>query len=212
MPEYAVLEARLRKRVEAAVAKFAEHTHAGLHLEKISGAKDPRIRTIRIDQSWRGVVLAPERGDVYCLLSVQEHDKAIAYAKSRKFSVNQAIGVLEVRDQAALDQLSPALEKVAETSTYRLFEHVFDQDLVRLGVDAELVPLVRLITREEHLQALEKLLPEPQYVALLALADGMSVDQAWGEVVQCRGAGTGDGGHDRSGDRYAADAGAGRFP
>ncbi|GLZ08728.1 DNA helicase [Actinomadura sp. NBRC 104412] len=185
MPEYARLEPRLRRSVEAAVAKFAEHTHAGLHLEKINGAKDDRIRTIRIDQSWRGVVLAPEEGDVYCLLSVREHDKAIAYAKSKKFTVNQVIGVLEVRDQEALDRLSPALEKVAEHSEYRLFEHVFDKDLLRLGIDADLVPLVRLITQDAHLQALEKLLPEPQYIALLALAQGMTVQQAWGEVAQC---------------------------
>ncbi|WP_395108875.1 UvrD-helicase domain-containing protein [Actinomadura sp. SCN-SB] len=185
MPEYARLEPKVRKGVEAAFAKFAEHSHAGLHLEKINGALDPRIRTIRIDQYWRGVVLAPERGDVYCLLSVLGHDEAITYAKSRKFTVNQAIGVLEVRDQEALDRLEPALEKAAETSEYRLFEHVFDKDLIRLGIDEDLVPLVRLITREEHLQALEKLLPEAQYVALLALAQGMTVHQAWGEVAAC---------------------------
>ncbi|MEW2355976.1 UvrD-helicase domain-containing protein [Spirillospora sp. NPDC029432] len=185
MPQYAKLEPKVRKGVEAAFAKFAEHSHAGLHLEKLSGARDPRIRTIRIDLYWRGVVLAPDKGDVYCLLSVLRHDEAIAYAKSRKFTVNQAIGVLEVRDQKALDDISPALEKAAESSEYRLFEHLFDKDLLKLGVDRELVPLVRLITTEAHLQALEKYLPEPQYVALLALAQGMTVDQAWGEVAKC---------------------------
>ncbi|MFD0856456.1 hypothetical protein ACFQ07_29730, partial [Actinomadura adrarensis] len=182
MPQYAKLEPKVRKAVEATFAKFAEHTHAGLHLEKINSAKDPRIRTIRIDQYWRGVVLAPAKGDVYCLVAVLGHDEAIAYARSRIFSVNQAIGVFEVRNQEALDRLEPALEKAAESSDYRLFEHVFDKDLVRLGIAEELVPLVRLLTRDEHLQALERLLPEAQYVALLALSDGMTVDQAWAEV------------------------------
>ncbi|MFF5262979.1 UvrD-helicase domain-containing protein [Actinomadura viridis] len=185
MPQYAKLEPKVRKGVEAAFAKFAQDTHTGLHLEKINGSKDPRIRTIRIDHYWRGVVLAPEQGDVHCLVSVLGHDEAIAYAKSKKFTVNHAIGVLEVRDQGALDELSPALEKVAETSAFRLFDHVFDKDLIKLGIDAELVPLVRLITSEAHLQALEKLLPEPQYLALLALAEGMTVDQAWAEVAKC---------------------------
>jgi hypothetical protein len=36
--------------------------------------QDPRIRTIRITRFWRGVVLAPERGDFYCLLRVVTHD------------------------------------------------------------------------------------------------------------------------------------------
>ncbi len=62
MPQYAKLEPKVRKGVDAAIGKFAEHTHAGLHLEKLNNAKDPRIRTIRIDQFWRGVVLAPETG------------------------------------------------------------------------------------------------------------------------------------------------------
>ena len=184
MPQYAKLEPKVRKGVDAAIGKFAEHTHAGLHLEKLNNAKDPRIRTIRIDQFWRGVVLAPEKGDVYCLLKVMPHDDAIAWARSRKFSVNQAIGVLEVRDQVALDEMSPALEKVAEGTVHRLLEHVFDNDLLRLGVDAELIPLVRLLTDESHLQAMEKLLPEPQYMALLALAQGMNPQQAWEEVAK----------------------------
>lgn len=185
MPQYAKLEPKVRKGVDAAIAKFAEHTYAGLHLEKLNDAKDPRIRTIRIGQFWRGVVLAPEQGDVHCLLAVMPHDDAIGWARSRKFSVNQAIGVLEVRDQVAIEEMSPALEKVAEGTNFRLLGHVFDKDLVRLGIDEELIPLVKLLTEEAHLQAMEKLLPEPQFIALLALAQGMNVQQAWEEMAQC---------------------------
>ena len=50
------------------MSKFAEHTHAGVHLEKLQHSKDDRIRTIRIDSFWRGVVLAPESGDTFCLI------------------------------------------------------------------------------------------------------------------------------------------------
>ena len=46
--------------------------------------QNDHIRTIRIDASWRGVVVAPEAGDVYCLLTVLPHDKAIDYAASRR--------------------------------------------------------------------------------------------------------------------------------
>jgi hypothetical protein len=38
---------------------------------------DDRIRTVRIDQFWRGVVLAPDSGDTYYLMKVMLHDKAI---------------------------------------------------------------------------------------------------------------------------------------
>ncbi|TDC89593.1 hypothetical protein E1285_16240 [Actinomadura sp. 7K507] len=183
MPQYAKLEPRVRRSVEVALVKFAEPTVGGLHLEKIDGARDPRIRTIRIDEYRSGLVLAPERGGVYCLLTVLAHDEAIAYAKSKRFSVNQAIGVLETWDQERLKRLSPTLEKVAEGSAYRLFGHVFDKDLHKLGIDRELIPLVRLLTDEHQLEALERLVPEPQYIALLGLAQGMTVEQAWWEVA-----------------------------
>ena len=83
--------------------------YAGVHLEKLQHSRDHQIRTIRIDSFWRGVVLAPESGDTYCLITVLPHDKANTYATSHRFSVNQAIGVLEVRDEAALEQLTPSL-------------------------------------------------------------------------------------------------------
>jgi hypothetical protein len=52
----------VQNSVRTAIDKFAEHVHAGLHLEKINRCKDDRIRTIRIDQFWRGVVFTPETG------------------------------------------------------------------------------------------------------------------------------------------------------
>ncbi len=109
LAEYAKLEKGVQSAVEAAIAKFAEHTHAGLHLEKLRHGPDDRIRTIRVDQFWRGVVLAPDSGDTYCLITVLPHDKAIAYATSRRFSVNQALGVLEVRDEETIQQMQPSL-------------------------------------------------------------------------------------------------------
>jgi hypothetical protein len=94
----------VQNSVKMAIDKFAEHVHAGLHLEKLTRCKDDRIRTIRVDQSWRGVVLAPDAGDTYSLIRVMPHDKAIEYAASHRFTVNEALGVVEVRDEAAIEQ------------------------------------------------------------------------------------------------------------
>jgi hypothetical protein len=182
LSEYVKLDKRIRVAVDAALEKFTEHTHAGLHLEKLEGAKDPKIRTIRITQGWRGIVLAPEGGDEYHLITVLPHDKANAYATSKKFSVNRTLGVLELRDQGALDSIEPALRQAADTNQARLFDNVNDADLIRLGIDHDVLPLVRLLTSEDHLQALATLLPEPQFIALLALATGSTPEQAWQEI------------------------------
>jgi hypothetical protein len=181
---YANLEKTVRKSVDEAISRFEHHTFAGLHLEKLQGAEDPSVRTIRIDGGRRGIVLKPETGDVYCLIAVMEHDAAIKYAKSRKFSVHQKLGVLEVRDATALAQVRPALDALAQAQPERLFAEYDDGELINLGLDAEVLPIVRLLTSEDHLVALESMLPQPQYLALVALASGMSAQEAWEEICQ----------------------------
>jgi hypothetical protein len=179
---FARLQPSVRKATRQAFVKFAEHTHAGLNLEKIKNSRDPRIRTIRIDQYWRGVVLAPEHGDTYCILTVLGHDDAIAYARGHVFSVNPVLGVVEVRDDEALDMISPALHNQAATTDARLFGQVSDKDLTRLGVSADLLPLVRDLTSEAALRSLERMLPSSQCDILLALAAGMTVEETWEQV------------------------------
>jgi hypothetical protein len=57
--DFSKLQKSVQNAVLAAFDKFEGPAYAGLHLEKLQKAKDDRIRTIRIDQFWRGVVLAP---------------------------------------------------------------------------------------------------------------------------------------------------------
>ncbi|BCL13868.1 UvrD-helicase domain-containing protein [Micromonospora sagamiensis] len=179
LPAYAKLQTRVQRAVIAAIAKFAEHTHAGLHLEKLTGARDPNVRTIRIDRFYRGVVLAlgEER---YALLNVLPHDDAIDFALSRRFTVNQTLGVLEMRDQAGIEEFART-EPVSMHGG--LFDHVPAADFVRLGIDEDLVPLLRVITTDQQLKSLAGRLPETQLGTLNDLATGMTVAEVWAELA-----------------------------
>ena len=184
MGDFSRLEKSVQYSVMKIFEKFDEHTYAGVHLEKLQHPKDDRVRTIRIDINWRGVVLAPETGDTYCLLKVLPHEKAYAYARSRKFTVNQALGVFDVHDEAAREEARPALEEAAARTGDRLFGHVSDADLSRLGIDANTLTIARLLPAEEHLEALQAMIPEVQYIALLGLAAGQSAEEVWAEISQ----------------------------
>ena len=185
LDDYSKLEKSVRIAVKAAMDKFAGHTHAGVHLEKISKAKDERLRTIRIDQFWRGVVMAPDSGDTYYLLKVMPHDKALEYAASRRLSVNQVLGVVEIRDQGALDEMQPALESAAHSATgAQLLGHVSDADLTQLGIDDNTRTIARLLTSVAHLEAMQTMIPEVQYVALYGLAAGQNPEEVWAEISQ----------------------------
>ena len=184
LDDYSKLPKPVQSSVKTAIDKFAEHVYAGLHLEKLNHCRDDRIRTIRIDQFWRGVVLAPDAGDTYSLIRVMPHDKAIDYATSHRFTVNQALGVVEIRDEAALEQIQPALELAARTTDNRLFAHVSDADLTRLGIDENTRTIARLLTSDAHLDAMQHMIPEAQYNALYLLAGGLPVEDVWAEVAQ----------------------------
>ena len=190
LAEYAKLDKDARRAVEAVVTEFAQRPHAWRYLEKPRRSLDDRIRFFRVNSLWRGVVLAPDTGDTYCLVTILPHDKAYAYAAGHRFSVNQALGVLEARDEETIEQLRPSLQSAAKPDDRRLFADVTDAGLTRLGVDAQVLPVVRLLANEADLERLQMALPDAQYAALYALSCGMTVDEAWAEVARLLPVGT----------------------
>jgi hypothetical protein len=186
LSEFGRLQSPVQKKTKEALAKFQEHTHAGMHLEKLANVRDERVRTIRIDKFWRGVVIAPDTGDRFTLLRVLPHDDAIAYAKTHKFSVNEISGALEIRDVAALEQLTENPPSATVDEPTRLFAGVGDGDLRKLGIDPEVLAVVRMIVDEQMLDTLTPLMPEGQSDVLQGLAAGMTVEEVWADIVAPR--------------------------
>lgn len=131
----------------------------GLKLETLKRARDPHIRTIRIDQGTRGVVLAPDSGSTYVLLRVMPHDKAIAWAVKQKASINTVTRAVEIRDIAMLDELTPAYERIAPVPDQRLFAKVSDGDMAALGIDETTLRQARALSDAEQLRGFRTLLP-----------------------------------------------------
>lgn len=176
------LEKPVAKRVTEVFDEFEEATHTGLHLEKINNARNPRFRSIRIDQSWRGIVLAPEQGDVYTLFKVLPHDDAYAWAQRSNVSVNTATGGIEIRDEEAIDRTLPQLTKAAKKAESLLFEKVSDADLKRLGIDDKTLAFARALTNPAQLDAAKSFLPETQWDVLFGLAAGYTPDEVWADL------------------------------
>ena len=190
LAEYARLDKDAQSAVDAAIAKFAKHPDPELYLKKPQHGWDDRIRLIEVDSCWRCVVLAPATGNTYCLVRVLPLDEANEYCASRRFSVNPALGVLDIRDEEAIQQLRSSLQLAAGPDRERLLADVSDADLARLGVDAHTLPTIRLLTSESDLERLQAALPEAQYTAVHALACGMTVNEAREEVARLHTADT----------------------
>jgi superfamily I DNA/RNA helicase len=191
--KYEQLEKPVRAGVRKAMKKFQQltvaelHADKGLHLESVVNARDPRLRTIRITDFWRGVVLAPDDGgDTFLLVNVVQHDKAYEWAAKRLYTVNTATRGLEVRNVVAIEQLTPVLEQTAAKAQERLFDGFSDASLTRLGIDEGTLRAARTITDKAQLEAFASLFPEDQFEVLQFLAEGFDEDTVWREVVAVR--------------------------
>ncbi|GGM27799.1 UvrD-helicase domain-containing protein [Dactylosporangium sucinum] len=187
---YDVLEKQVKAGVRRAMEKFQQLTIAelyadkGLHLESVNNARDARMRTIRVNDFWRGVVLAPDDGsDMFLLVKVVPHDDAYTWATRQLFTINTATRALEVRNVVAIEQLTPALEQAAAEAPSLLFARHSDTVLRDLGIDDQVLRAVRTIMDKPQLDAFGSLLPEDQFEVLQYLAEGFTPEEVYRDVV-----------------------------
>ncbi|MBP2707672.1 DEAD/DEAH box helicase [Microbispora sp. RL4-1S] len=170
----------VREDALVALRRFLGDSPVAPHPERVRGTRDPRTVTLRLGDHHRGV--AVRQGDVHWLVTVLPEAQAWSYAQRHRFGVNPAIGVVECWEAEALRQVEPALRRAAESSDRRLFAGFCDIELTDIGIDPELLPLLRLMTSQTHLDAVEPLLPQTQYAPLAVLARGGSPAAAWREL------------------------------
>ena len=93
-----------RGKVAAFISKFRDNPRSpGLNYERIAGAKDSMIRSLRVDQDIRCIVRAPDEGNAYVLLWIDKHDDAYAWARRRTCHVNRVSGALQIVDVEAAE-------------------------------------------------------------------------------------------------------------
>ena len=163
-----------QRKVNKFVRRFrADPTAASIHYEKIATFKDPNLRTVRIDQAYRAIVLQPDQGNVYVLLWVDHHDKAMDWAREKRVAIHPETGTLQVlTGEAAAEE--PRLPTADDEPG--LFDHIRDRELLRLGVPETMLAAVREVEQPEQLDMLQATLPPEAHEALFFLADGESLD------------------------------------
>ncbi len=173
---------RLPRQAQGKVSEFINRfrqdpTRPGLNYEQIQNGRDKRIKSVRIDQAHRAVVLQPEEGNIYILLWVDKHDDAYAWAKRRVCNVNRVSGALQILDvedaEATTEQLS---QNKPQTAPGR-FDDIKDKHLLRLGVPEILLSAVRQVVTDEEVEQLIPHLPKEASDALVMLAAGYELDE-----------------------------------
>lgn len=196
------LPKQTQKKTLEFVTKFRQDPNSsGINYERINDARDAHYRSVRIDQNYRGIIRAPDQGNVYLLLWVDKHDDAYDWARRHNCEIHAGTGTLQIYESIVsaepitssepavsdvplaevIDSEEPieAAAPVRVETTSLLFDLTTD-DLHRIGVPGALVPLVKAIRSEAELEALEEKLPVEAYEPLYLLAAGAD----WHEIEQ----------------------------
>ncbi|MCK0517659.1 UvrD-helicase domain-containing protein [Williamsia sp. DF01-3] len=184
---YGKLDGSIKSRVLNFMVKLQQDPDGtGLDFKKPRGATNKYIRTARVTDNYRAVLLDPggdsESDSTLYLVAVKKHDDAYALAESLTAEVNARTGAAEIYDPIALKKaIDDAPTKVAKGPKPYMPASVRQSDLERFGVAAEIAKKLKVVVGESPFLAIAEALPSTQGSAVLDLAFGKSPDEVWSD-------------------------------
>ena len=171
--------AKLPRQVQGKVTEFVnkfrnDPMSPGIHYEKLNTGIDKKICSVRIDDTYRGIVVRQRETGVYLLLWVDHHDEAYQWASRKRCGVNPKTGVIQVYD------VRTVVEKVSAPEKTYLFATAKDEELLKLGVPEVQLEFVKSFISKEDFYKAESAMPHDAYEHLSWLAEGFPV----GEVLE----------------------------
>ena len=169
---FAALPRHVQGKVTDFVNKFRnDPTSPGINYEKINDATDKKMCSVRIDDTYRGIVVRQQETGVYLLLWVDHHDEAYDWARRKKCEVNAATGNVQVFDiQHSNDEVQPIAPE------FCLFAEYSDEQLLKIGVPEEQLTFVKNIPHLTAFYASKDQLPEDAYENLEWLANEFPIE------------------------------------
>lgn len=165
-----------QRKVRTLITQFAANpTSSGLNYERVRTTHN--LRSLRIDQSYRAIVLKPDSGSVHLMLWADKHDDAYDWARRHRCHVNPDTGALQVYEpKESAGPAESAASAVDSVPRRRPFAVLRDRQLRRLGVPDAMLAEVRAVGGEEALDAIQERLPLEAYEALFYFLAGDSYE------------------------------------
>lgn len=176
---FAALPRQIQGKVTEFMNKFRNNpTSPGINYEKLTACQDKKICSVRIDDTYRGIVVRQPETGVYLLLWVDHHDKAYTWAKNKKCEVNPKTGAIQIYDMTVAPQIVPDAQGVC------LFSEISDKNLLDLGLPEEMLPFVRSIGDAQDFYSKKGSFPADTFETLSWLAEGFPLDEVKALVKQ----------------------------
>ena len=168
--------ARLPRQVQGKVTEFVNKFRnnpmsPGINYEKLNAGIDKKIFSVRIDDTYRGIVVRQQETGVYLLLWVDHHDEAYQWAARKRCEVNPKTGAIQVFD------VQNVVERVSAPEKVSLFATATDDELLKLGVPELQLDLVKSFVSKEEFHKAEPSMPHDAYEHLSWLAEGFPMEE-----------------------------------
>ena len=131
------LPRQIQNKTTEFVNKFRnDPLNPGIHYEKLTGGMDQKIYSVRIDDTYRGIVVREDY--TFLLLWVDHHDEAYEWARRKRCQINKLTGAIQIYD---VQELKEKADKIPG-----IFADVSDDDLKKLGVPDEIISFVKSLS------------------------------------------------------------------
>lgn len=191
LSSYSKLPRKIQRKVRDFTEKFQrDPTQSGVNFERLNGCRDSKVRSVRIDQAYRAIVIHPPKGDVFLCVWVAHHDDAYDWVRNKRFEVNPRLGtfqLFELTDEAVEAAERPEPVPVAPP-TPRLFDTHDEEDLLLAGVPQVLLATVQALKTDDDLDELAPHLPADSAEMLYLLAAGYTLYEAIEEADRTKSA------------------------
>jgi mRNA-degrading endonuclease RelE of RelBE toxin-antitoxin system len=181
------LPSKVQKKVVELHRKFEEDsTQASINLEKLQAtARDPKVRSARLGDDYRAIVIAPEKGDTYVLMHIDHHDKAYRWCANRLFETHGTLGVFQVVNIEEVERVAEEVreQKVVKTQPEYRLSKLTDDELFSSGVPKALIPSVRAVSSDDDFERMAEYLPSEAKQVLYGFVCGMGLDAAIEEML-----------------------------
>lgn len=168
--------ARLPRSIQGKVTEFVnkfrnDPNSPGINYEKLANGSDNKIYSVRIDDTYRGIVVRQKETGVYLLLWVDHHDEAYQWAARKRCNVNPKTGAIQVYD------VQTVVEKRIVKAEESIFACASKEQLLKLGVPEVQIEYVKSFTNKDEFHQAEGTIPADVYEYLSWIAEGFPVEE-----------------------------------
>lgn len=176
----------IQKKANEFFEKFKANPDAqSINYEKIINMKDDKVRTVRIDQKYRAIVLHPPEGNVYLFVYIDNHDEAMNWAKNKIFDINEYTAAIQVVDLEIVNNYKMQEDNrhdwtnIEEKSIADMYS---EEELIELGIPKIIFPVLKFVKNNQDLiDYIQKYVSSDIFDILEFCLEGIPAD----EIKEC---------------------------